>query len=107
MTLALIAEDPDTAKGVFDHWVVWNIERTEAIAEGSNPGISGVNGRGATGYRPPCPPDGRHRYFFYVYALDAHLDLVPGAKKDELKAAMEGHILAQGTLMGHYQKSGK
>lgn len=106
VTLALIVEDPDTAIGVFDHWVVWNIERTATIAEGRNPGISGVNGRGATGYLPPCPPNGRHRYFFYIYALDAHLDLSPGATKQELQAAMSSHILAQGTIMGYYQKRG-
>ncbi len=106
VTLALIMEDPDAPGGTFDHWVVWNIERTAVIAEGSRPGISGNNSGGKTGYHPPCPPSGRHRYYFHLYALDGHLDLSPGVLKNALKTAMEGHILAQGSLMGYYRKKG-
>lgn len=104
-SLAIIAEDPDTSKGVFDHWVVWNIPVTTQIAENSVPGISGVNSSGKTGYHPPCPPDGSHRYFFYVFALDTELSLAPGAGKSALQEAMKDHILASGTIMGRYRKA--
>lgn len=103
-TLAIIAEDPDAPTGTFDHWLEWNIEPTSSIEEKSNPGISGKNGAGKTGYHPPCPPSGSHRYYFHVFALDKTLDLVPGADKKTLQQAMEPHILAKGTIMGRYQK---
>lgn len=103
-TLAIITEDPDTSKGTFDHWLVWDIPFMETIEENTNPGISGTNGAGKTGYHGPCPPDGSHRYFFYVYALDVTLSLEAGANKHQLKEAMKNHILAEGTLMGRYEK---
>ncbi len=103
-TLALIMEDPDAPKGTFDHWIVWNIPPNAAIAEQSIPGISGTNSFGKTGYGGPCPPSGSHRYFFKVFALDAELDLPAGAGKNELLEAMKDHIIAQGELMGLYQK---
>ena len=103
-TLALIVEDPDAPGRVFDHWIVWNISPNEAIAEGDNPGTSGTNSFGKTGYGGPCPPSGVHRYFFKVFALDSELDLTPGAGKKELLDAMKGHVLASDELMGVYQK---
>lgn len=103
-SLAIIAEDPDTSKGVFDHWIVWNIPVMNRIAENSVPGISGVNSGGKTGYHPPCPPDGSHRYFFYVFALDSELELTVGAGKKEVQQEMKDHVLASGTLMGRYEK---
>lgn len=104
-TLAVIVEDPDAPKGVFDHWLVWNIERMEQIGENTTPGISGRNGTGKTGYYGPCPPSGSHRYFFHVYALDNLLDLEPGASKEQLETAMGGHIMGRGSLMGYYRKT--
>jgi Raf kinase inhibitor-like YbhB/YbcL family protein len=104
VTLALIMEDPDAPGGTFTHWIEWNISPNEAIGEGSNPGISGTNGAGKTGYKGPCPPNGTHRYFFRIYALDKSLELSPGASKEELVEAMDGHILASAELMGKYQK---
>lgn len=97
-------EDPDAPRGVFDHWLVWNISPNEAIAEQTNPGISGINDFGKTGYGGPCPPSGVHRYFFKVYALDTKLDLLEGSDKNALLAAMTDHILAEGEIMGLYQK---
>ena len=102
--LAVIVEDPDAPRGVFTHWVLWNISPNEAIAENSNPGISGTNSFGKTGYGGPCPPSGEHRYFFRVFALDDELDLSAGATKEELLDAMKEHILASAELMGVYQK---
>jgi Raf kinase inhibitor-like YbhB/YbcL family protein len=106
-TLAIIMEDPDAPKGTFDHWLVWNIPAaTNIIGGDSVPGISGKNGGGQTGYYGPCPPSGVHRYYFYVYALDTTLDLDGGADKAALKAAIEGHVIAEGVLMGRYEKKG-
>jgi Raf kinase inhibitor-like YbhB/YbcL family protein len=106
-TLAIIMEDPDAPKGTYDHWLLWNISPINRISENSIPGISGINGSGKTGYHPPCPPSGSHRYYFHVYALDTALDLEAGTNKEALQKAMKTHILAKGTLMGHYQRSNK
>ena len=103
-TLALIVEDPDAPRGVYDHWVVWNISPNEVIAENSNPGTSGTNSFGKTGYGGPCPPSGEHRYFFRVFALDDELNLPTSSIKEHLLDAMKGHILATAELMGVYQK---
>jgi Raf kinase inhibitor-like YbhB/YbcL family protein len=103
-TVALIVEDPDAPHGTFDHWIAWNIQPNESIAENSLPGINGTNGFGKTGYGGPCPPSGSHRYFFKVYALDIQLDLLAGSNKKALQQAMKGHILAKGELMAHYKK---
>lgn len=103
-TLALLVEDPDAPNGVFDHWVVWNIDPVTDIAEHSNPGTSGDNSAGKSGYHPPCPPSGSHRYYFYVFALDASLDLLAGASKEELQTTMKGHVLGKGSIMGRYQR---
>jgi Raf kinase inhibitor-like YbhB/YbcL family protein len=103
-TLAVIVEDPDAPRGVYDHWLVWNIPPNEAIAENSSPGISGRNSFGNTGYGGPCPPSGSHRYFFKVYALDGDLEIGAGSDKSALQEAMKNHVLASGELMGHYQK---
>ncbi len=105
-SLAIIFEDPDTSHGVFVHWVSFNIEPAKHIAENHQPGISGHNGAGKTGYLGPCPPDGSHRYFFKVYALDTKLDVQAGIEPEPLKEAMEKHTIGFGELMGRYQKKG-
>jgi Raf kinase inhibitor-like YbhB/YbcL family protein len=104
-TLALIVEDPDAPNGTFDHWIVWNIDPSKSIKEHSNPGVSGKNSAGKTGYTSPCPPSGAHRYYFNVYALNDKLDLPPGSDKSKLTSAMQPHILAKGSIMGRYQRS--
>ena len=104
ISLAIIMEDPDAANVIFTHWIVWNIEPHEPIAENSVPGISGRNSFGKTGYGGPCPPSGSHRYFFKIFALDTHLDLAAGSDKNALQKAMQGHVLASGELMGYYKK---
>lgn len=105
-SMALIVEDPDAPKGVFDHWVVWNIPPHEPISENYMPGISGTNSFNKTGYGGPCPPTGTHRYFFKAYALDIELDLAAGSDKAALQNAMKNHILASASLMGLYKKRG-
>jgi hypothetical protein len=103
-TLALIVEDPDAPNGTFDHWVVWNIDPVTTINEHSLPGTSGDNSAGKSGYHPPCPPSGSHRYNFKVYALNAALDLLAGTSKKGLELAMKGHIMGEGSLTGRYER---
>lgn len=106
-TLAIIVEDPDAPRGTFYHWLVWNIAPNEPITEKSVPGIIGTNSFGKFGYGGPCPPSGTHRYFFKVYALDTELDLQAEADIDVLHQAMQGHVIAEGELMGLYHKGSK
>ena len=105
--LVLIADDPDAPVGLFTHWMVWNISpQTNAIAEGSAPkGVHGTNDFGKSGYGGPCPPSGTHRYYFKIFALDRELDLPTGAKRSQLDAAMKGHVVAQGELLGRYSRN--
>jgi len=104
--LVLIADDPDAPNGLFTHWLVWNIPpQTNSIAEGSAPkGVQGTNDFGKSGYRGPCPPPGTHRYSFKIFALDRELDLRAGAKRSQVDAAMKGHLIAQGELVGRYAR---
>jgi len=111
-SLALIMDDPDAPRGTWVHWVLYNIPpSTGGLPENVAPADSlpggGSQGRSSwnrVGYGGPCPPSGTHRYFFKLYALDAELDLAPGATKEQLLAAMEGHVLAQGELVGTYAR---
>jgi Raf kinase inhibitor-like YbhB/YbcL family protein len=113
-SLALLLDDPDVPKqvlaaGVFDHWVLFNIPpTTSAIAASSTVGVSGANGAGNNAYTGPCPPPqyepSEHRYFFRLYALDTMLSLQPGATKQQVLDAMQGHILTQAQLVGKYKR---
>ena len=105
-SLVLIVDDPDAPGGLFTHWAVWNISpQTSTIAEGSTPkGVQGTNDFGKSGYGGPCPPSGTHRYYFRIFALDRELDLPSGAKRSQLDAAMKGHVIAKGELMGRYAR---
>lgn len=106
-SIAIIMEDPDAPHGTFDHWVAWNIKPNTKITEGNVPGVSGTNSFGKKGYGGPCPPAGRHRYYIKVYALDTTLDLPESSGKKQLQAAIKGHVLGHGELMGHYEKQKK
>lgn len=101
---ALVLDDPDSPSGKFVHWVSWNIPAgTTSIAEGVSPGTSGKNSFGRSGYGGPCPPPGpAHNYLFRIYALNAMLNISAGSTKEQLDAAMQGHILAQAELRGKY-----
>jgi Raf kinase inhibitor-like YbhB/YbcL family protein len=94
------------------HWVLYNIPPTatglaEAIAPKDLPPgtLEGTNDWKRTGYGGPCPPIGRHRYFFKLYALDTTLPDLKRPTKDALLRAMEGHILEQTQMIGTYQKA--
>lgn len=106
-SLVLIVDDPDAPGGTYDHWLVWNIPPASEIPEGIQPGISGNNSDGKTGFHPPCPPDGEHRYFFYAYALSSNIEVPAGADRETLERAIQGHILANASLMGRYTKETK
>jgi len=104
-SLVLIMDDPDAPVGLFTHWIVWNIDpKTTEIAENSVPngGVQGTNDYPTAGYGGPRPPSGTHRYYFKIFALDQTLDLQSGAKRKELDKAMNGHVIAQGQLMGRF-----
>jgi len=111
-SLALIADDPDAPMGTWVHWVLFNIPpdttglpenvpTDQTLANGAKHGVSDF---GKFGYGGPCPPSGTHRYYFKLYALDAMLDLSGRVTKKNLLSAMEGHILAEGQLMGKYRR---
>jgi Raf kinase inhibitor-like YbhB/YbcL family protein len=110
-SFALICDDPDAPRGTWVHWVLFNLPndlRTldEAVPTQetlTNGARQGKNDFGAIGYGGPAPPRGKpHRYYFKLYALDQMLDLSAGATKDQLLAAIKGHVLAEGQLMGRY-----
>lgn len=105
-SFVLITDDPDAPRGTFTHWTMWNIPGdTALIGEDSVPeGNTGITTAGTKGYRGPCPPEGAHRYFFKLYALDTKLSLPDGAERNVLEQAMEGHILAETHLMGLYRR---
>jgi Raf kinase inhibitor-like YbhB/YbcL family protein len=101
----IIADDPDAPMGTFVHWVLYNLPADlNSLPEGSQgTGSEGVNSTRKNGYAGPCPPRGStHRYYFKLYALDTTLVLNAGATKAEVEKSMQGHILAQGQLMGRY-----
>lgn len=106
-TLALLVDDPDAPVGDWVHWLMWNIPpSTTEIPENSVPAdaIQGLTDFGRNDWGGPCPPNGMHRYFFKLYALDSALDLPPTIKKADFLAAIEGHVLAEAKLIGLYDR---
>ena len=104
---ALIVDDPDAPdpaapKRTFVHWVVYGIAQSASTLNGDGY-REGVNDRGQRGYTGPCPPKGRHRYFFKLYALDRDLGDLGQPTKADLERAMSGHVLAQAELIGTYE----
>lgn len=113
-SLALIVHDPDVPspdapRRIWVHWVLYNlpaacaglVEATASLAAGT---LEGKNDWGRTGYGGPCPPQGRHRYFHTLYALDCRLPDLKQPTKSDLEQAMQGHILARAELVGTYQR---
>ena len=110
-TFAMVVDDPDAPGGTFVHWVLYNIPSdTTNLLEGTTSknlpdrAKQGVNHFGDNEYGGPCPPSGTHRYYFKLYALDDEVQLKEGVSKRDLLKAMEGHILAEGQLMGKYER---
>lgn len=117
-SLALLCEDPDAPFPPFVHWLVADIapDLGTGLPQGVAPGVmprelpgavQGRNGFGRIGYGGPEPPRGdeSHHYQFTLYALDAPLRLREGFTREELVAAMDGHIVAKGQLVGIYSRS--
>ena len=115
-SFALIVDDPDAPdpaapKRVYVHWVLYDMPASVSSLDESGEervlkagARQGKNDWGRTGYGGPCPPIGRHRYFFKLFALDGMLgDLRTPAKRD-LERAMQGHVVASAELMGTYQR---
>jgi Raf kinase inhibitor-like YbhB/YbcL family protein len=115
-SLALIMEDPDAPdpaapKTTWVHWVLYNIPpsatglrrgvKSKDLPAGTQEGLNNWN---RTGYGGPCPPIGRHRYFYKLYALDVELPDLKTPTKEALEKAMASHILAQAELIGTYQR---
>jgi Raf kinase inhibitor-like YbhB/YbcL family protein len=112
-SFVVICDDPDAPGRTWVHWVIYNLppdavslpENTAKTATLPNGPAQGRNSFGNIGYGGPCPPGGKaHRYFFKVYALDVVLALKESPDNEKLLGAMKGHILAQGQLMGTYQR---
>ena len=115
-SLALIVDDPDAPDPkapthTFVHWVLYDIPPdAESVGAGAATPAgarTGTNDRKQTAYTGPCPPIGRHRYFFKLYALDTTLGDLSAPRKDALERAMRGHVLQQAELIGTYERGGK
>jgi len=113
-SLALIVDDPDAPdprapKMTWVHWVLYNIppntkgleEDIDVLPEGT---LEGLNDWKRTGYGGPCPPIGRHRYFFKLYALDIMLPDLKMPTKKAVEEAMKGHVLERAELIGTYER---
>jgi len=111
-SFALIFDDPDAPAKTWVHWVLYNIpgdrreleERvpaTDTLADGAMHGTTDFREKS---YGGPCPPSGAHRYLMKLYALDTELELGPGASKQELLDAMEGHVLDRAELTANYTR---
>ena len=115
-SLALIVDDPDAPdpkapRMVYVHWVLHDLPPAttglpEAVAAKALPAGSrvGKNDWGRAAWGGPCPPIGRHRYFFKLYALDALLGDLGPVTKPALLQAMKGHVVAEAQVMGTYEK---
>jgi Raf kinase inhibitor-like YbhB/YbcL family protein len=115
-SLVLIVDDPDAPdpaapRMTWVHWVLYNLPATAGglpagVGSADLPAGSeeGVNDWKRPGYGGPCPPVGRHRYFHKLYALDTRLEGLKRPTKAAVEAAMQGHVIAQTELVGHYQK---
>jgi Raf kinase inhibitor-like YbhB/YbcL family protein len=113
VSLVLIVDDPDapdpaSPRMTWVHWLLTDMPAStpglpEDVQQLPSGTVQGVNDWNRTEYGGPCPPVGRHRYFFKLYALDTKLDLVRPSKA-AIESAMKGHVLARGELIGTYEK---
>lgn len=111
-SIVLIVDDPDAPMGTWVHWIVYDIPpQIESISESQptsetldNGAKQGMTSFKKVGYGGPCPPNGTHRYFFKLYALDSKLNLAPGKTKKIIEEAMKGHVLSQTELVGTYSR---
>lgn len=117
-SFVMIMHDPDiptreNPKRIWVHWILYDLPShltslPEAIQAKDSPPVGGFHGKNdwkRNDYGGPCPPVGKHRYFFTLYALDDMLNLPAGKSRKEILEAMEGHILDQAELIGTYEKN--
>jgi Raf kinase inhibitor-like YbhB/YbcL family protein len=105
-SIAILVDDPDAPKGTFTHWLVTNIPPHDStVSEGGSlpqGALSGMNSNDGSGWAPPCPPNGTHRYRFHVFALDR---IMPKpTTRNAFGTQIKGHILAEGELIGTYTR---
>lgn len=118
-SFVLIVDDPDAPDPAaptrtYVHWVLYDLPAsatglrtgatTAALPAGTREGLNDWN---RTGYGGPCPPVGRHRYFFKLSALDAMLGDLGGATKADVERAMHGHVIQTAELVGTYEREGR
>jgi Raf kinase inhibitor-like YbhB/YbcL family protein len=107
-SFALVIDDPDAPSGAFRHWGVFDIPASaRSIGGGQQIGTEVKNDFGKPGYGGPCPPKGHgeHHYHFKLFALDAdRLDVSPGAKVADVETAARQHAIAEGELVGTYER---
>ena len=104
-SLVLIMDDPDAPHGTFTHWVVFDLDPKEGgLGENQRPENArpGLNDYKQAAYAGPKPPDGEHRYFLKLYALNRRLSLPKGATRQMVEQAMNGFVIAEAHLMGRY-----
>lgn len=111
--LVLLVTDPDAPHGTWTHWVLYDLApdttsltpelpRAHLVLGGAR---QGRNSWKKIGWNGPLPPPGApHRYLFTLYSLDRPTGLPPGATREEVEAAMKGHILAETCLTGRYAR---
>ena len=126
-SFALLMEDPAASGGrSWVHWLVYDMpayrtkllareyvqlsqgegdEKMSAEVRAEQLGKEGLNSWKKESYGGPCPPEGKHRYIFTIFALDVEtLGLTGGATKEHVLGAMKGHVLATGSLTGTYER---
>lgn len=106
-SLVLIVNDPDAPNGDWVHWLVWNIDpQTKEIKKNSVPkgAVEGITSFGKTGYGGPWPPTGAHVYIFKLYAIDIWLPYDTSLKKQDIKKAIEGHVVGKAILKGFFER---
>lgn len=112
-SIAIVMSDLDAPGGAWTHWIIYNLPAGRRdIGMGIQPGeiVPGGarqarNDWGMPGYGGPCPPTGKHRYRFYVLALDLHLSLPANAGQAEFNEVIANHIIARGIFTGVYSRS--
>ena len=108
------APDPSAPRMDWVHWILYNLppgtrSLPQGVREGDLPAgtLQGLNDWKRTGWGGPCPPIGRHRYFFRLHALNAVLDDLGPATRQHIEREMQGHLLGTAELMGTYQRGGR
>ncbi|MDE3166457.1 MAG: YbhB/YbcL family Raf kinase inhibitor-like protein [Acidobacteriota bacterium] len=107
-SFALLVEDPDAPRGVWTHWMLYDIPRAvRTLAQGvARVGLAGRNDFGRAGYGGPCPPPGDpHRYYFRLMAMRVEkLGIAEGATRAEFDRAISGKVVGEAVYMGRYRR---